>query len=96
MRDRIYDDCNEMIASTLPIAKDLHKLLCSGKKVLVHCHAGQNRAAFCICIMSAKYKLVPTFDEFMIIMHEDNAKRGIKLSLVNFNMKQCVQKYWNK
>jgi hypothetical protein len=70
MRDRVYDDCEEMIKSTMHIAKDLYNLLSSGKKVLIHCHAGQNRAAFCVSIMAAKYNMVPTLDEFMKIMQE--------------------------
>ena len=96
MRDRVYDDCDAIIQSTVPIADDLYKKLSRGVSVLIHCHAGQNRAAFCIAIMCAKYRLVPSEQEFFNIMYQDNSKRGIKLSLVNYTMRDCLRKYWSR
>ena len=96
MRDQVYDDCDAMVQRTLPIADDLYRHLTNGRSVLIHCHAGQNRAAFCIALMAAKYGLVASDDEFVKIMHEDNAHRAISTSLVNYTMRSCVRNYWER
>lgn len=96
MRDQLYDDCDAMIERTEPIAENLYKQLTSGRSVLIHCHAGQNRAAFCIAIMAAKYGLVESDSEFVNIVQQDNAHRKINTSLVNYTMRDCVRQYWAK
>lgn len=96
MRDQVYDNCDEMIQRTEPIADNLYRQLTSGRSVLIHCHAGQNRAAFCIAVMAAKYRLVESDDEFVRIITSDNAHRNISTSLVNYTMRDCLRKYWEQ
>ena len=93
MRDKVYDSCGDMINPAIEIADDMYKLLHSGKSVLIHCHAGQNRASLCIAVMAARHKLVQSLNEFYNIMMEDNRKRGVK-TLANPNMQSCLQSYW--
>ena len=95
MRDRVYDSCDDMIAPAIEIADDMYRMLQSGKSVLIHCHAGQNRASLCIAVMAARYKLVASQNQFYNILREDNRKRGVK-SLANPNMQECLNQYWSK
>lgn len=94
MRDRVYEDCSRVLQDIEPVVRHIHRLLQTGRKVLVHCHAGQNRAAFCVAMLSATYGMGESLERVIRIMREDNAKRDINQSLVNHTLMGCVAKHW--
>ena len=93
MRDRVYDECGDVLRRAEPAAELVWERL-RRSNVLVHCHAGQNRAALVVAVMAARHGLASSFDDLASIMREDNAKRGIDRSLVNFTMHSCLRPYW--
>lgn len=83
------------LAAAIAAADIIHKHTKQKKHVLVHCHAGRNRAALAILVYCAKYTMLSYTDALFHIRKSNSSRFPMQQTLQNNSFTSTVRMEWD-